>query len=151
MLLLTRGLPVLLEIGLLVFCLVDCLQTPRERVRLFSRRVWVILIVLVPLAGGLAWIFAGRPRRGDDAEDGMPAVARPGAPASSSGLPTRPGARPPARRPRVVAPDDDPEFLARLARELAKPAPAPDKTAAPDEADGERDDADGKRDDERRP
>lgn len=114
MVLLTRGAPVLLEIGLLVFCLIDCLQTPREAVRSLSRRIWVIVIVLVPLAGGIAWLVLGRPRRADR-EAALRGVGGPG---TASG-PTRVR---PARRAAPLAPDDDPEFLARLARDLARPA-----------------------------
>ena len=100
MVLMTRGLPVLLEIGLLVFCVVDCLQTPRGATRFLGRRLWLVLIVLVPLAGGLAWLFAGRPRRHGR--------TRPTAygPSSHAG----PG--------RPLGPDDDPQFIADLDRRV---------------------------------
>jgi hypothetical protein len=93
----TRGLPVLLEFGLLVYCLIDCVQSPEERVRNLRKGWWILLIIVVPLAGSLAWLFAGRPRP----------AAHVGQRRANGGL----------RRsqPPVVGPDDDPEFLERLA------------------------------------
>ena len=98
---LLRGLPVFLEIGLLVFCLIDVIQTPSDEVRNLSKGLWVLLIIMLPVIGGVAWLVAGRPDRRQRsawrAGGGFPESERP---------------RP--RRP--VAPDDDPEFLAQLRR-----------------------------------
>jgi hypothetical protein len=94
-----RGLPVLLEIGLLVFCLIECIQTPADEVRNLPKTGWVLLIIILPLIGGIAWLVAGRPntRRVNTWRVG-------------GGFPE--GERPAARR--VVAPDDDPDFLAQM-------------------------------------
>jgi hypothetical protein len=79
------GVLALVELGLLVFCLVDCVQTPRASVRTLPKLVWVLLIVVFPLVGSIAWLVAGRAeRRG----------------------------RPPGGRTR--GPDDDPDFLRGL-------------------------------------
>lgn len=85
----SRALSLLVVLGFLVFCLVDCFQTPEERVRTLPKVVWVLLIIIIPIVGGVAWLVAGR-------------------------TPLRPadgGGRPP-RRP--VAPDDDDDFLRGL-------------------------------------
>lgn len=58
-----RVLPALLELALLVFCLVDCVQSDRDRVRGLPKAVWIVLILLVPVVGPLVWLLAGRPRR----------------------------------------------------------------------------------------
>ncbi|WP_380175006.1 PLDc N-terminal domain-containing protein [Kineococcus sp. DHX-1] len=58
-----RYLPVVVELVLLVFCLVDCVQTPADRVRNLPKLVWVLLIVVLPVVGGIAWLVAGRPQR----------------------------------------------------------------------------------------
>ena len=63
------------------------------RVRALPKPLWLLLVVLVPFLGPLAWLLAGRP------------VAE-GRGRASSG----------ARRTGTRAPDDDPEFLAALAR-----------------------------------
>ena len=96
---LLRGLPVLIEVGLLIYCVIDAIQTPGPQVRNLPKALWIVLIVLVPLLGGIGWLLAGRP----DPRDPWPA---------SDGLPQH--ERPRAVRP--IAPDDDPEFLARLRR-----------------------------------
>lgn len=86
-----RVLPVIAAVLLLVFSLVDCAQSPDARVRNLPKWVWLLLILLVPLAGPIAWLFGGRP-----------VVEAP---------PKAPTAGPRPRR----APDDDPDFLAKLA------------------------------------
>ncbi|HET7800946.1 MAG TPA: PLDc N-terminal domain-containing protein [Humibacillus xanthopallidus] len=74
-----------------IYALVDCVQTDRRQVRVMPKPVW-LLAVLVPVAGPLAWFFAGR------------AAARGGGPTrGSGGRPTGP-----------LGPDDDPDFLRRL-------------------------------------
>ncbi|MBF0688951.1 MAG: PLDc N-terminal domain-containing protein [Cellulomonas sp.] len=57
-----RFLPVIVEIALLVFCLIDCIQSDSDRVRNLSKGWWLVLIVVLPLVGGIAWLVAGRPQ-----------------------------------------------------------------------------------------
>lgn len=84
-----RYLPALLVVGLLVYCLIDCLQAPTEAVRNLPKPVWLLLIVLLPTLGSIGWLLAGRPG----------GSARPGGP----------------QRPRgPQGPDDDPDFLRGL-------------------------------------
>jgi hypothetical protein len=94
-----RTLPFLIEVVLLVACLVDALQSPPEQVRSLPRWTWILLIILVPFAGPIAWLFAGRPRRG--------------------AAPTQPvwPLRDFSAQPRTIAPDDDPEFLRTLKKQ----------------------------------
>lgn len=96
-----RYLPFLFELALLLYALVDCIQTDERRVRNLPKLVWVIVVVLIPFAGPVAWLFAGRPAR-DSA--------------------TWPLKMPPVERPRQrpLAPDDDPEFLASLKKRNAE-------------------------------
>jgi hypothetical protein len=96
-----RALPVLIQLGLLVYCLIDCIQTDSILVRNLSKTTWVLLIVFLPLVGGIAWLVAGRPERGAQA----PTVPWPST--ATAGFPEY-------ERPRAAAPDDDPEFLAGL-------------------------------------
>lgn len=90
-----RVLVLILLFAFTVYCLVDCLQTPANDQRTLPKPAWVILILLLPLAAGLAWLLVGRP-------------AAPGA--SSPGM-LRPRPQGP-QAPR--GPDDDPDFLRRL-------------------------------------
>ena len=80
-----RFLPVLIGLVLSIYCVVDCVQSDDSQVRGIPRLVWVFVILLFPIAGSLAWLFAGRPK-----------------------------ATPAPRRPLPRGPDDDPDFLKGL-------------------------------------
>lgn len=79
---------VLLAVAVLaftVYCVVDVVQTEEERVRGLPKLVWLVVTLLVPVAGGISWLIAGRPR----------------------GI-----LQPPPRRPQGPrGPDDDTDFL----------------------------------------
>ena len=73
-----------LVIGLSVYALVDCLQTPNPKA--LPKLVWVAIILFLPVVGPVLWLLFGRSNgrgwgRGDDD---------------------------------VLAPDDDPSFLRDL-------------------------------------
>lgn len=89
-----RVLVTLIPIALAIFCLIDVgMSSGDGQVRLMPRWAWVLVIVLFPIIGPLAWLFAGRP-----ANKPQGGLERPG------GGPVRP------------APDDDPAFLGELER-----------------------------------
>ncbi|WP_028934587.1 PLD nuclease N-terminal domain-containing protein [Pseudonocardia spinosispora] len=53
-------------VGLAVFCLwlyclLDVLTTDDDACRNLPRLVWLIFVVLAPLAGSIVWLVAGRP------------------------------------------------------------------------------------------
>ncbi|WFE64325.1 PLD nuclease N-terminal domain-containing protein [Micromonospora sp. WMMD714] len=77
----------LIQVVLAACALISCLSADDGTVRGLPRFVWVLVILVFPLVGAVAWFLAGRP---------VPRGDRRG---RSSG----------PRRP--VAPDDDPEFL----------------------------------------
>ena len=83
-----------------LYAFIDCVLVPRAQARSLPKWVWIVVIVLVPFLGAVAWLIAGRPQRQPAAVPGGP-VARV--------LPRR------SRTP--VAPDDDPTFLRKLADE----------------------------------
>lgn len=99
-----RFLPWIVEIGLLVYCLIDCIQTDEGSCRNLSKGLWVVLIIVLPIVGGVAWLVAGRPT--------SPQTGRtvPWPSTQTAGFPEY-------ERPRrgALAPDDDPAFLAGLA------------------------------------
>jgi len=70
-----------------IYTLVDVLMTDRSRVRGLQKPLWAVVVVLLPVIGGVLWLVIGKARRN------------------------------PAVRTRVIAPDDDPEFLGTLRRE----------------------------------
>lgn len=101
-----RVLPVILAIAVIVFALIDCARTPDDRMPArIPKAIWIILILFLPVIAAVAWIVLSRIARG---ETGRGAAAQ----GSGGWNPGGAGPRRPARGP--VAPDDDPEFLARL-------------------------------------
>lgn len=87
----------IVAVVLLVYTLIECVQSDRYSVRNLSKPAWLAVIVILPVLGPIAWLLAGRPRRPGP---------RPWTP------PQRAGSPGPARPPR--GPDDDPDFLAGL-------------------------------------
>ena len=86
----------LADLALIVVALIDCLSVEEFQIRALPRVVWVFLILLFSPVGPIAWFVAGRPER---ATAGTP---------DDPVLYSAPG--------RSTAPDDDPEFLGRIAR-----------------------------------
>jgi membrane-associated phospholipid phosphatase len=83
----------LVTLGLWIFCVIDAITTPPDKVRNLPKVVWVLVVILFLLPGAIVWLIAGRPR-----------------PASRIGG----GTARPATRSRPTNPDDDEEFLASL-------------------------------------
>src|SRR5690554_3502049 len=82
---------------LAALAMISCLSVEdKTRLRNLPRWAWVLVILLIPTAGPLAYFLGGRP---------LPAGTRLG------------GALPEPPRPR--APDDDPDFLRSLDQQLA--------------------------------
>jgi hypothetical protein len=93
-----RFLMYVVPLVVVLYALIDCILIPGALARSLPKWLWLLVIVVVPLVGAVAWLLFGRPRRD-------PAVAGP------SGL-----GRVVSRRPSApTAPDDDPAFLRKLA------------------------------------
>ena len=82
-----RVVVILFGLAVYIWFIVDVLRTPGSTTRTLPKFVWLLIVILVPLVGGLLWLLAGRPR------------------------PERRGRR---RRRGPVAPDDNPAFLRQL-------------------------------------
>lgn len=98
-----RYLPFVLVLALTVYCLVDAIQTDEAIVRGLPKVGWLLLVLVLPVLGPVAWLVAGRPSTQARAEYratqqrwGTEGRRRP-----------RPG---PTRKP-PQGPDDDPDFL----------------------------------------
>ena len=79
-----------------VFCTVYAASARKQDVRVLPKFAWVAICLLVPIIGGLLYIMLGRPLPTPDEYQGQ------------------------GRAGRVVAPDDDPDFLRRLSEQLKK-------------------------------
>jgi len=85
----------LVAVGVTIYALVDCWRSSEDEVRGMPRAAWIIVIVLFWLVGGIAYLLFGRPH--------ATGVGR-------------------VDRPRMVAPDDDPEFLRQLDQQQRRAA-----------------------------
>ena len=92
----SRLLPTLLLLGLTVYALIDCVQTPPAAVRSLPKAGWLVVILFVVAIGPITWLLLGRPT------------------AQAAGTPTTPARPRPGPARRQVAPDDDPDFLRSL-------------------------------------
>jgi hypothetical protein len=101
-----------------VIALISCLSVEDKRtIRRMPRSLWVLVILLVPLAGPITWFLAGRPPTTRAARTSWRAMR--GSP----------------EPPRPQAPDDDPDFLRSLD---AHTAGADDETLRQREEDPKR-------------
>ena len=92
-----RYVPALLEIALTVYCLIDAIQTDEIVMRNLPKMAWILIIVLLPVIGPVAWLVAGRPTR--DTPPGRTQQQR------------WEDHRRDQERRRPRGPDDDPDFL----------------------------------------
>ena len=60
-----RGLLILALVAAVfwVFTIVDCAVQPPTRHRGVSKPVWILIVVLIPVLGGLLWLLVGRTRK----------------------------------------------------------------------------------------
>lgn len=103
MILLGGGLIGILLIALWAYCIFDVISTEEALIRNMPKVLWLIVVILLPTIGAVAWLLLGRPAG---------AGLRPG-----DTSPYRPA---PRAAPRPLAPDDDPSFLARLDEETRR-------------------------------
>jgi len=47
--------------ALWVYCLVDVISSPEDRIRNLPKVGWLLLVLLFPLVGSIAWLVAGSP------------------------------------------------------------------------------------------
>jgi hypothetical protein len=94
------------ELCLVVYCTLNVITTPEGQVRNLPKLLWLLIVLLFPIVGGIAWLVAGRPQ----------------GPARSLPYKGNDGIPPEDDRPRraaAAAPDDDEAFLRGL-RERAE-------------------------------
>jgi hypothetical protein len=75
-----------LMFGFVLYCVLDLVLTDESRVRNLPKLVWLLLIVIVPLIGGIAWLVGGRPEGADAGLERRHLLAVPREPALDSGL-----------------------------------------------------------------
>jgi hypothetical protein len=80
----------LLPLAMTIYAVIDAIQTEEPRVQHLPKIIWILLILLFPTVGAIAWFVTGRQRRPQSGRHG------PNYPAAPRG------------------PDDDPDFLRSL-------------------------------------
>lgn len=88
-----------------IYCVFDVISTDESLMRNLPKMVWLLIVIFVPTIGSIAWLVLGRPENAGFA------------PGDSSYRPEPRGGRVDRSTPRsygVIAPDDDPRFLAGL-------------------------------------
>lgn len=86
-----RVVGILLLLAVYIWFIIDVIRTPRTQTRSLPKWVWLLIVLLVPIIGGVLWFIWGRMR-----------------PAPGSRFGRRRGPR---------APDDDPNFLKHVDEE----------------------------------
>lgn len=108
------GAAFIISAALTLFALLDVIATESSMCRNLPKNLWLLLVLLVPTMGPLAWLIMGRPEK---------TRFRPGDTRyRSTGHPSRP-----------LGPDDDPRFL-EMTRKRNLPPPSPKEPVKPAEA-----------------
>ena len=50
---------ILVAVGVMIYALIEAISTPSDRVRIMPKGVWIVVIVLIPLVGGVLWLLFG--------------------------------------------------------------------------------------------
>ena len=90
-----------IELCLVIYCVLNIITTPEHAVRNLPKLGWLVLALLFPIIGGIAWLIAGRPQ---GPARSIPYKGNHGIPAEYD----RPG------RASAASPDDDAAFLRAL-------------------------------------
>lgn len=56
------GALLVVELCLVVYCVLNIITTPEDQVRNLPKMIWLVLALLFPIVGGVAWLVAGRPQ-----------------------------------------------------------------------------------------
>jgi hypothetical protein len=127
-----RNLLFLVGLGLVIYTVIDVIKSDRDERSGVAAPLWILLIVLLPVVGSIGWLVASRSAR----------ARRPDGGTGGGGGGIRPPTRGPRRPSGPVAPDDDPEFLWRLAQQQRRAQRgqsdgSADGAQRPDPADGD--------------
>ncbi len=118
-------------LAFIIYSVLDVALTDAVRVRNLPKPAWLVVVVFLPVLGGIAWLLGGRPEHAGRSPGGRGGGVGRGTPGSSPrGTPPRGsswGQAPSAPRSPPRGPDDDPEFLRHVEEQLRRDRP-PDDT-----------------------
>ncbi len=81
-------------VAITLYSVFDCALRPRDRIAALPKWAWILAILIFPLIGAGLWFFLGRRTPGGG------------------------GGGVPRRQTGPIAPDDDPDFLRRIAEDV---------------------------------
>lgn len=99
------GLFALAALVLWVYCILDVISTDETLARNLPKVIWLLIVILIPTVGSIAWLLLGRPERAGLAPGG--GGYRPEPRGGTQDRSSR-------RSYGVLAPEDDPRFIAEL-------------------------------------
>ncbi|PHP52742.1 PLDc N-terminal domain-containing protein [Actinomyces ruminis] len=136
-----RAVAYILPLALTLYALLDCVRTPSENMPArLPKPIWILLILLMIVVGPIAWIITSRVRAAEERGGEIERTVWSSRESIDLHL---------AQRPRPVAPDDDPEFLAHLERDIRRRR-RQDKDTRMGDAPGSKDGGSGKGPDDHR-
>lgn len=107
-----RAVLYILALALTLYALLDCVRTPSENMPArLPKPMWILLILVMTVVGPIAWIITSRVRAAEERGGEIERTVWSSKESVDLHL---------AERPRPVAPDDDPEFLAHLERDIRR-------------------------------
>ena len=101
------GIVGLLLLGVWLFAIFDVISTDNASVRNLPKPLWLLLVIVLPDVGAIAWLFLGRPVRAG-------ATGPTGSAGTGGARPAATPVRRPRVRPRPSAREEEAEFRARI-------------------------------------
>lgn len=99
------GLFALALLALWIYCILDVIATNEGLIRNLPKVVWLLIVIFVPTVGSITWLLLGRPEKAGFAPGDSTYRAEPRSGRIDRSSPRSLG---------VIAPDDDPRFLAEI-------------------------------------
>jgi len=90
------GIVALALLGLWIFCILDVISTEEVLVRNLPKLFWLLIVIILPDVGSIAWLLLGRPVGAGFRLGSQVGVYRP--------------------QKRAIGPEDSPDFLASIER-----------------------------------
>ena len=50
---------IIVSLGVMIYALIEAFSTPSDRTRIMPNGIWIVVIILIPLIGGVLWLLFG--------------------------------------------------------------------------------------------
>lgn len=131
-----RIIPVVLALAVTIYAVIDCARTAKESLPArLPKALWLVVIVLMAPLGGIVWIVVSRVSRAESSGSFKPTLWSSPDVSPEFERFRRKSAQEKLQEEIAAAPDNDPEFLFRLEREIQREKQSREKQHS--EADGE--------------